>query len=171
MKALHKFPLYLGLFSLVVSLLVSAVRIGENRSVTTTQTKASLVISGLQLYFNSPNLITVIVSSDTEIAGIDVTLKFDPDKIRILPSTLTSSNFIATGGIVSAENNDFSFTLTQPLIPIKSGIIASFEVEPNKNFASETQIQFVTTDDKTGIYTNDSIINILRDTKGVIFKI
>ena len=171
MKALHRFPLYLGLFSLVISILVTAIRIGESRSVTTTQSQADLNISGMRLYFNSPNLITVIASSDTEIAGIDVTLNFDPDKIRILPSTLTSGNFIVTGGIASAQNDEFSFALTQPQNPIKSGIIASFEVEPIQSNVSETQMQFVTTDDKTGVYTNGSNINILKDTIGVNFKI
>ena len=121
-----KFPLFLGLTVLVVSILTASIRLGEKTRISTGRISASQNQANLSLKFSSPDNISIIFSATTQVRGADIVLLFNREKIEILPSTLTGmSGYISTGGEV-ADNNKFLFSTVNTGSSVKSGILATF---------------------------------------------
>ena len=107
MKSVTKLPLYIGLFVMTIAVVVSAVKLSDNRS--SERVKAGTANSSLSLNFSSPDIVSLAVTSDQVVAGLDAAIKFDDDKITILPSSLKGERtFITSGGRVDDGNNLFS---------------------------------------------------------------
>lgn len=172
MKSVVKLPLYLGFFVLVFAVILSAVKIGEKGSVTQQLTRATTGKASLALKFSSPNQVTIVLTSDKEVAGIDVALKYEKDKIKILPSTLSGSpKFTTTGGLLDEEKSVFSFSALAKE-PVTSSLVASFQVRPKEGTEiSETSLQFVTGEGESAVIEKSSTGNILSTAQGVKFTL
>lgn len=168
MKLFTKLPLYLGLAVLVFSVLMATVKVGQQQSLTDQRTKAAASGASLSLNFTSPHLVSVMLASDIEVAGVDVTIKFDSSKLSILPSTLASSpSFLTTGGKVDDKEGTFSFSALGKTKTVTSGIVASFVVNgKNVSKMDSTEIHFVTANSQTAVL-NLNEQNILNQSTGV----
>lgn len=172
MKSFTKLPLYLGLAVLVFSVLMATVKVGQKQTLTDQRTKAAVTGATLSLNFTSPKLISVLLTSDAEVAGADVTIKFDSSKLSVLPSTLTAGPlFLTTGGIVNDKEGTFSFSALSKSKSVTSGIVASFEVNAkNVSNADSTELHFVTANSQTAVI-NLNKQNILSQSTGVTLNL
>lgn len=168
MKSFTKLPLYLGLAVLVFSVLMATVKVGQKQTLTDQRTKAAVTGVTLSLNFTPPNIVSVLLNSNAEVAGTDVTIKFDSSKLTILPSTLTaSSSFITTGGKVDDKEGTFSFSALSKSKAVTSGLVSSFVVNAkNVSNSDSTELHFVTTDNQTAVI-NLNKQNILSQSTGV----
>ncbi len=168
MKSFTKLPLYLGLGVLVFSILMATVKVGQKQTLTDQRTKAAASGANLTLNFTSPHLVSVLLTSDIEVAGVDVTIKFDSSKLTVLPSTLTASpSFITTGGKVDDKEGTFSFSALGKTKTITSSIVASFVVNgKNVSRIDSTELHFITANSQTAVI-NLSKQNILSQSTGV----
>ncbi len=165
MKKFVKLPLYFGLFIFVAAILLSAIKVGEKGSITNQKSKASSAGASLSLKYTPPNLVSVLVNSEKEIAGVDAVIKFDKENISVLPSTLRGTTaFTTTGGKVDEKNGTFSFTA---LVKTKtaSGIIASFDIKTLGKPSGE--LSFVTGSEGSAVIEAATKENILTSTVGV----
>ncbi len=172
MKSIAKLPLYLGLAVLVFSVLMATVKVGQKQTLTDQRSNAAGTGATLSLNFTPPNLVSVLLNSDVEVAGTDVTINFDSSKLTILPSTLAASpSFITTGGKVDDKEGTFSFSAISKSKAVTSGIVASFEVNAkNISDADSTELHFVTTDNQTTVI-NLNKQNILSQSTGVTLNL
>lgn len=170
MKPAFKLPLYLGLFVLVVSVLVSAIKIGNQSSLTTSRTRANTQGASLILKYTPPNSVSILVSSDKKISGADITLLFNSEKITVLPSTLQPGlNLVTSGGIVDENKKTFSFSVIPKDKLFTDGLLATFTVNSNSGKGANGDVQFVTPD--TQVIDKDTGQNILKSTQGVKFTL
>lgn len=173
MKIFKRLPLYLGLSMFVLSVLVSAVKIGEVKNLTYNRSRASVAGANLTMRFLLPDLVNVSLTSDKAVSGTDIVITFDREKIEILSSTLISGPaFITTGGVVDEENSTFSFSALPKTGDVRAGLIASFQVVP-KDTSSEvsTGLEFLTGQGNTVVLEKDSGNNILTTAEGVTFNL
>jgi len=168
MRSILKLPLYLGLSVMVVSVLVSAITLGEKRTVISTQSQAKIEGSDLSMIFTSPNFLTVVLTTNKDITGVDVVIKFDTDKIIILPSTLLSGTaYTTSGGIVDETSGTFSFSALRRENSSSSGPVATFNVSPLEGADSvETEFQFREGEGSSAVI-DVSGGNILNSTRGI----
>ena len=128
------FPLYLGLIVFVFSLLAVSIKIGEKTTVQTGRLKASQPEANFSINFSQPNIVSLYFVSTKEVQGGDFVIKFNNREIELLPSTLTGqSGFITNGGDLDLEKGLFSFSAANIESPLKSGIIASFNIKGNSS--------------------------------------
>jgi len=172
MKYYNKFPLYLGLAIFAVSLVASAVKIGSNQMIALQQTRANVQGASLSLQFSPPDLISVLLTNNKEITGIDVALKYDKEKIVILPSSLKADDsFITSGGILDEENETFSFSALAKDSVSSSLVVATFRIAPKLQTAEKTSLDFITSQEKTAVFDKSSMANILVKTQGLTFDL
>ncbi|MCL4339339.1 cohesin domain-containing protein [Patescibacteria group bacterium] len=171
MDRLNKLPLYMGLFIFVGAVLLSAVKVGSEKSaLLVNRSNAAQSGAKLSLTFTKPNTVSVTLNSDSTVGGIDVVVKYDKSKLSILPSTLRagSDSFITTGGIIDSNNGTFKFSaLTKS--GIKDGIVANFNVVPNANQKeADTQLQLVPSGSGgSNVIDKATTQNILNSVNGV----
>jgi len=173
MKSYSKLPLYLGLFVLVLSVLVSAVKVGEKQMIASQGARAKAGGASLSLNFSAPDLVGISLVSDKIIAGVDIVIKFDKNKVNILPSTLSGgSSFITSGGIIDEESGTFSFSALAKEEKLISPIVATFHVVPLvKSGSVESDMEFVDDEGKTQVLEKSTVSNILGTTTGVKFNL
>lgn len=154
---------------MVVSILITAITLGEKKSVTNSSSQAKASGARLTLIFSSPNLLTVVANTDRDIAGVDVVIKFDTDQVSVLPSSLVSGNFYTvSGGIVDEISGTFSFSALRSIGQSATGPVATFNVAPVKNLGKvETEFQFREGEGATAVIEEDTGENILNQTSGV----
>lgn len=171
MKSFAKLPLYMGLAVLVFSVLISVAKVGSQQAMTSQKTKASTGGAGLSMQFTPPNLVSVLLTSDKEVAGADVTVKFNGSEVTILPSSLSGGlAFVTSGGNVDAGTNTFTFSAIAKKTPVSNGIVATFSVVPIAGKASaNADLQFTGEGTTTDIIDKISKQNILGNTQGVKF--
>lgn len=167
MKFLSKLPLYSGIAVFIVTVLVSAIAVGQKGGVTNGKTSATGASASLSLTFVSPNTMSVVVSSPKLVAGIDATLRYNPEEIFIVASTLRgSSSFATTGGEDHPETGTFSFSAI-PSGDIRSGIVASFTIQPKTNGTPiSSRVSFVE-GGVTKVLEKETLQNIIGTTKSV----
>lgn len=163
MKFLYKLPLYLGLSVFVLTVLVSAIKVGERGGIVPNQSQATIAKAILTLRFSSPDFISVTLNSDKEVAGVDVTLNYDKDKLSILPSTLTGGPaFVTTGGNIEEATGEFSFSALAKEKSVTSGIVATFNISAkNKSEKIDATLQFIKGEGKTAVIDKTTGENIL----------
>lgn len=167
MNKFVKLPLYLGLFVFVVAVLFSAIKVGERGNLTNQRSKASTNGASLSLKYTPPDLISVVLNSDKEVAGVDVVVKFNKEKVIVLPSTLRgSAAFSTTGGKVDSANGTFSFTALAKTAATL-GIISSFNIQATKGNQLVGEINFVGGNDGSAVIDKATSANILTTTTGV----
>jgi hypothetical protein len=173
MKKFLKLPLYIGLGVFVLSIFVSVSKVQDNRSIADLQSRASGTGTILSLNNSSPGVVNVFLNSPNDVGGIDVTLKYDKNKIEILSSSLKGgTDFKTTGDNVDTERGTFSFSAIPRINSVKNGIVASFEFSPKEgSINSNTEISFVLSGDSTQVIGISSVNNILSEAKPVTFKI
>lgn len=165
MKIFTKLPLYLGLGVLVLAILISTRMVSEQRSLSNNP-KASLTGAVLTMNQDGRGTVSVSLVSEKDVAGIDVVVKFDKTKIKILPSTLTSgSSFITSGGVVDDNADTFSFSALVKGDNVKSGIAGTFKVE-SIALNTESNLDFVTGEGKTAVIEKESGADILNNAVG-----
>lgn len=171
MKSFAKLPLYLGLAVLVFSVLISVIKIGNQQAFTSQRTRANVSGASLVLKYTAPDLVSIILTSDKEVSGVDITVKFNGDKIKILPSSLTSGPlFITSGGTVNDKSNVFAFSAITKNTPVAAAVVATFNVLPKEGLnTAEADIQFENVG--TTVIAKDSGQNILTNTQGVKFTV
>lgn len=161
----------MGLFVFVGAVLLSAVKVGSEKSaLLVNRSNAAQSGAKLSLTFTKPNTISVILNSDSTVGGIDVVVKYDKSKLSILPSTLraVSDSFITTGGILDSNNGTFKFSaLTKS--DIKDGIVANFDVVPSANQKEvNTQLQLASSGSGgSDVIDKATTQNILNSVNGV----
>lgn len=166
-RSFIRLPLYLGLAVMVASVLISAMTVGQRGSITSLKSRASSTDASLSLRFVSPNMINISLVSQKPIAGIDVALQYDKDKVTVMPSTLTSGpSFTTTGGIADETNGTFSFSAIARNPSVSSGIVATFQVVP-KQTSVDALFQFVETAGKTAVLDQASGNTMTVTTEGV----
>lgn len=174
MKNITKMPLYLGLAVLVGTVLVSAATIGGQKSALTYQkSKAAGATAVLSMSYSAPNLVSINLAGDKEIAGLDVTIKYDKDKVTLLPSTLTGGpSFTASGVFLDEKNALLSFSALPKNDGVKAGIVATFKVLPKINGDNvEANLQFEAAGEKTAVIEKAGNSNILTAATGIKFNI
>ncbi|MBI3379424.1 hypothetical protein HY029_01570 [Candidatus Gottesmanbacteria bacterium] len=170
MKSFTKLPLYLGLTVLVFSIILSVVKVSNQQAFTSTKTRANTSSASLILKYSTGNLVSLLLTSDKDVKGVDVTLKFNADKINILPSSLSGGPaFILSGGNIGPTNL-FTFSAIAKKSSTTAGLVASFAVTPKSNSGSTNgDLQFV--DSGTAVIDKAFGQNILGQTQGVKFTI
>lgn len=171
MKPFSKIPLYLGLSVLVISILFSAVRLGQNKSVADIKSRAGAPKASLSLQFSAPDAVSVSVISEKEIAGIDAVITFNKDNVVILPSTLTaSSSFVTSGGEVDEEAGTFSFSALARG-SVTAAVVATFNVETKGRESVTANLQFATGEGKSAVIEKATGGNILSQGSGATFTL
>lgn len=172
MKRFNKLPLYAGLAVFMVAVMVSAVKLGEKSSLTYNRTQASQSGALLALKFSQPDTISITINSDKEIAGVDLVIKYENNKVKILPSTLKGGNTeVLTGGVVDENKGTFSFSIL-PQVPIKTGVLASFNIVPANNLKNvDSEMQIIEGPDGSSVLDQDATSNILKATEKVQFSL
>lgn len=129
MNRFKHLPIYAGFVTLILAVLVSSVQIGTKGQLTSTTIQARQAQAYLSLRYSEPDMVSVIVSSGKEIAGVDVVIAFEKDKVQILPSTLTPGpKFSTTGAVISDNPSVFSFSAVPVSIGVIDGIVAQFRL-------------------------------------------
>lgn len=171
MKFAVKLPLYLGLAVLVFSVLISVIKVGNQQAFTSQKTRANVEGASLVLKYTSPNIVSVILSSDKEVTGTDVSLKFNADKIKVLPSTLHAGpNFVTSGGTMDEALGTFSFSAIAKKLPVTNAVVASFTIlSKEKGKIVDADIQFVGM--TTTVIDKAEAKNILKETQGAKFTL
>jgi hypothetical protein len=173
MKRYKRFPLYLGLGVFIITVMVSAVKLGEKSSITEQRSLATTAGAILTMRFTAPDLISISVGSDKEIAGVDVALRFDNSKITIIPSSLSAGpSFAATGGVFDDNGDVFSFSAMSKSETVKSAVVAGFMIRPRMTGENvSADMQPVTEDNKTAVIDKVTGENILKQAEGVKFEL
>lgn len=169
MKSFFKLPLYLGLAVLVVAVLISAIKIGNQQAFTSQRTRASVAGGSLILKYTSPDLVSVLLTSDKSVSGVDVTLKFN-NEVTVLPSSLSGgADFVTSGGDVDSQGYIFTFSAVAKKPAVTAGVVASFTVSPKSGNSANADLQF----DQKGSSVIDKATgqNILSQTQGVKFTV
>jgi hypothetical protein len=167
MKSLNKLPLYLGLSIFVFSVLVSAVKVGERNSLTSQQTRASASKATLELKFSTPDIVSVVLTSGKKIAGVDAVIKFDKNKLKILPSTLHGgSSFITAGGVIEEQKGLFSFSALAKE-EVSSGIVANFNIAASTKSSVDSELHLLVGQDGSSVLEKTSLENILDNAGSV----
>lgn len=169
MKSVAKLPLYLGLGVLVVAVIMSAVKLGNKQAFTNLNSRANVAGATLILKYTAPNLVSVLLTSEKQVSGVDVVVKYNGDKTTVLPSSLSAgTGFVTTGGVVDEGVNTFSFSALSKKVPVTNGVVATFALTPKGNISSaQADVQFVETG--TMVVSKDLGQNILSQTQGVKF--
>ncbi len=172
MTRLNKLPLYVGLAVFMVAVLISSIKLGEKSSLTYNKTRASVAGALLTLKFSQPDLISITINSDKEIAGADLVLKYDNNKVKILPSTLSGGNTgVAIGGVTDDVKGTFSFSIL-PKTPIKTGILASFKIVGANNLKTvDSEMQIIEGTEGSVVLDQGTKSNILSATEKVQFSL
>lgn len=172
MRKFTKFPLYLGLFVLVVSVLISATKLGEERALTYQRTRAASSGATLTMRYLAPHLVSVLLKSEKKVAGVDVVIRYPQEKIAILPSSLTSGpSFITTGGAIDEKASTFSFSALVKDTPVRSAIVATFSVQSKNIGGGEwVNLEFDTANGNTAVIEEEGSTNILTRADGVRFS-
>ncbi len=172
MTRLNKLPLYAGLAVFVIAVIVSSIKLGEKSSLTYNKTRASVAGSLLSLKFSQPDRISVTLNSDKEIVGADLVIKYDKNKVKILPSTLSGENTMAlSGGVLDEAKGTFSFSIL-PKNPIKAGILASFKMIPANNLKKvDSELLIIEGTDGSAVLDQNTMSNILSATEKVQFSL
>lgn len=170
MQSVIKLPLYLGLAVLVFAVIFSAVTIGNQQAVTSQRTKANALSASLILKYTPPNLVSILLTSEKEVAGVDANVKFNSDKITVLPSSLTPGPFfVTTGGNIETRSNSFIFSALAKKSPVTAGVVASFTVQPKEGLnTADADLQF---NSSTTVIDKAIGQNILSQTQGVKFTV
>jgi hypothetical protein len=165
MERFKRIPFYTGVAALVLAVLVTSVQIGTKGQLTQTETNATQSQAVLSFQFTNPDIITLLVSSDVPVAGIDVVIGFEKEKVQILPSTLTAGpHFTATGAVVSADGSTFSFSAIPQEGETASGIVAQFHVAPKVSGASTSSaLSILKGTDLSAVLEKSTLTNILSD--------
>lgn len=172
MKFYTRVPFYLGLVVLVGSILTSAVTLGQRRNLTYQRSKAAAGEANLSLSFSPPNLVSVYVTGESEIAGVDVAIKYNSQEVSLLPSSLTAGpGFITSGAIINEGNDIFSFSALPNKTGITAAVVATFNAQVKGNSKKETNLRFVLEKEQTAIWEKASNNNILTNATGVKFKL
>lgn len=173
MKSAVKLPLYLGFAVFILSVIVSAVKIGNQQVFNSNKSQASTTSANLSLKYTSPHLVSIILTSQSAVAGADIVLKFNGDKITILPSSLSGGeSYITSGGVVEEGTSTFSFSAIAKKESSTSDVVASFEVKPQISSKSvEADIQFSGVGSTTTVIEKISRQNILDQAQGLKFTL
>jgi len=171
MKDFTKLPLYLGLAVLVFSVLISVIKVGNQQAFTSGKTKANVAGATLVLKYTAPDVVSVILTSDKEVSGVDVSVKYNGNQINILPSSLTPGPlFITSGGTATDKSNVFAFSAIAKNTPVTAAVVANFTVVPKEGLnTANGDIQFDSVG--TAVVAKNSRQNILSNTQGVKFTI
>lgn len=173
MKKITRLPLYLGLGIFVVTVLLSAVKLGEKKSITATKSRAGSSISSLNMRFVAPDMINVSFVSEKPVSGIDAVMEYEKDKISILPSTLSSGqSFITTGGTVNEEAGTFSFSALSKEAGVKAGMVGTFKVaRKDPAVTTATRLKFKIGEEDSKVIEEATGNDILGDAEGVEFSL
>lgn len=170
MRSIVKLPLYLGLVVVVAAVILSAVKLGNQQAFTHLNSRANVAGAVLMLKYTAPNLVSLVLTSDKEISGADVTVKFNSDKITVLPSSLTAgADFVTSGGNVDKSTSTFTFSAISKKPSVKSGVVATFTVAAKDAKDAPADLQFIGGD--TAVIDKASQQNILSQTQGVKFTV
>lgn len=150
MNSFIRLPLYLGVSIFALSVILSGISISDKNYRSRTTSQAGQKTAVVSLIFSKPDLVSVAVNSPEAIAGVDVTITFDPTALEILPSTLMPGPyFTTTGGGIDKESEFIFSALASETNANTSGIVATFQVKAKKD--RETILSFDTADDKTSV--------------------
>lgn len=169
MKLISKLPLYLGVSIFIVTVMMTAITVGMQKGSFETRSNASVSDVSLSMHYASPGIVSVFLTSQKPVGGMDISIRYDPKRIIILPSTLTAGPlFTTTGGITDIKNGTFSFS-TLAKSEVKQGtLVASFTIQAAENSQNgDIQLQFNTGSGLTKVYDAGMTTNILTKTSGV----
>lgn len=169
MDRFKRIPLYLGGATLVLALLVSSIQLSSKGQLIQSQSQATVSKASLTLQYTAPDILTLLVSADKEIGGIDAVVSFDKNAVEILPSTLTSGgSFTTTGASIGSDGSTFQFSALPKAANTTSGIVAQFRFKgvaiPAKG---STDITLQTGADKSAVIDKNSLTNVLSETAAV----
>lgn len=172
MKLFSKLPFYAGVFALVLSVMVATVQLGTKGQLST-RISASTAKASLALQYSPPDLVSVSLNSEKDVDGVDVVIRFDKNKVAILPSTLTGTeNFSLAGASIDNEKSTFSFSALPKKEGIKIGLIATFRVAGKLPTETATDLELVESgEDKSVVLEKSGGSDILTSTTGVTINV
>ena len=172
MKNISRLPFYLGLSVLVLTILVSSVKIGQKVNLTRQNSLATAAAADLSLQFTTPDKVSVLINSPVDVAGIDIEVKFDKDKFTILPSSLSSGDqFMTSGRKLDKDSGTFSFSAISKS-GAKNTIAASFIIRSlTPKINTKGSLAYVIGNGKTTVLEKKNRQNILGKATGVNFTI
>lgn len=173
MHKVKKLPLYLGLSVLIISVLFSVVKLGEQVSISSNSVKATMAVANLKLSFISPDTISLTLTSDKPVAGIDAVISFDKNMVTVLPSTLKGSNvFTASGGVVDGNGGNLSFAAIANKPAVTTGIVAVFKISPKPGKAGgKTAFSLLTGLNQTAVLEKDTGEKMLLKVQNAEFNL
>lgn len=173
MKTLLRLPLYLGLGAFVLAVIISSVKVGQKGVLTNTRSQATLSGAKLAMQFVLPDMVSVFLSSDKPVAGVDVIVKYDKSKMTILPSSLTAGpEMTVTGGVIDEGQSTFSFSAVAKSLSVKDGIIGTFNIAKNPDSpATEAALEFLTGVGNSTVLEQSSGTNILIGAESISVKL
>lgn len=165
MNIRKQLPLYLGIGIFIFAVLLSAIKVGQNAILTNTRSQAGVTTALLSLQYISPNQINVLINSSTALSGVDITIRFPSEQMRVLPSTLIGSAlFDVTGGNVDDGSGVLTFSGIAKKDNVTSGVLASFQIEP---IHPGTRADVSIDEQNSALISASSKQNILNSVKGV----
>jgi hypothetical protein len=171
MKVFSRIPMYAGFSVFAISVILSAVKVSENRSVTNLSSSAAVAQVMLSLSYSKPNLVSVLLTSTQDVAGLDVGVSFDSNILTILPTSLTGGpGVVTTGGVLNEEGGTFSFSALPQGSAFASGIVATFTIAPKDGKSGSTTISFDTKNSHTAVLSRGTNLNVLSKTESVTIK-
>jgi hypothetical protein len=168
MKAFSRIPMYTGLSVFVLAVVLSAVKVSENRSVTNLTSRASATQAVLTLNYTKPNIVSVLLTSNRDVAGLDVGLTFDPTRMTILPTTLTGGpGVVTTGGLLNEKEGTFAFSALPQGSSFTAGIVATFTISAKSDLKEKTTLSFDTNNSRTVVLERGTSTNVLSRAEAV----
>ncbi len=145
MHKVTKLPLYLGISVLVISVLFSVVKLGEQVSISSSSVKATSATANLSLSFISPDKISLMLNADKPVAGIDAVISFDKNKIAVL----MGDYLLSRGLMLAVDGNDFDFlrVITNTVKRMSEGELLQINKTRKLNIDEETYFRIIS--DKT----------------------
>ena len=141
-KPAVKFPLYLGIFVFIITVISVSIKLGDRNILLSKRLFANQDEAKFKLDYSNPDIISITFNSTKEISGADLGLSFDKNNLEVLPSTLSgSSGYITTGGDLDTARGHFSFSAVNSDNLIKNGILATFKIKKLKDLPKINFVQ------------------------------
>lgn len=167
-----RIPLFIGIAIFIIAVLVTAVKIGQSRSLTSENVKANVKGAELSLRYTAPDTVSVILNTDRMVSGVDVWLALSPGDLEVLPSTLQAGpGFVTSGGVYDPNNRSFIFSAIRAG-EAQSQIVATFQAGPKERIASiDAAMDFNKIGGNTSVIEKDTGEDVLVKTFGVKFRL
>lgn len=172
MNPVHRMPLYLGLAVFIIAILVSAVKIGQSRSLSQLGARAGIAPYSLRLTHTENGWVSVLLNVDRPVAGVDVSIRIPSLDATILPSSLAAGpGYIVSGGSFDEATRHFTFSAVA-IGENQTGLVAKFQTGPMMRVENiPVELEFDTSEGATEVIERTTGNSLDVSTQGVRFTL